>query len=545
MSIFKWKVVIIDDEKMERTFIKKYIDWEGLDMEVAGEASNGEHALEVCKRINPDIILTDIKMPEMDGIEFCKIIKNLLPYVQIIFMSGYNDFEYAKSAVDIGAIGYILKPISIESAVVELKKASNFCQKRLMEIQEQNRLKNIIQENKIILKESLIRELLYGVQNISKIWDRISILDIDICKGNYCVFLIEIDDFDTFLEQNSSEKVQVLSLEIINSINVFIKNLIKDLCIETIKLSEKQFASIVSIQKYTDKNFTFDFYNNIAESIREFVYNQQGVSVTIGISNVTDNIIDIKQLYSEAKEALRYKFLSTKGQIININDINYTNMQESESFFAKEIIGEILEILRYERWNEIDSLIDRIFDKAVKNKRISHDYIKNITILIICSAIVYLSELNMTFDDILGDSLVLWNKISKFETIIDVKQWLKNIYVAVKEGVEERKKGRRRKIVENIINIIEKRYDEDLTTKKLSKEIFLSPNYIGAIFKEETGKGFLEYLTSVRITKACELLKNPNLKIYEVAQMVGYSNVTYFSTIFKDFTGKTPSEYRQ
>jgi len=162
-----------------------------------------------------------------------------------------------------------------------------------------------------------------------------------------------------------------------------------------------------------------------------------------------------------------------------------------------------------------------------------------------CSAMRFLNEINCTFDDVLGDGVLVWNKLLKFETIADVKQWMTNIFAAIIETVNLKKKSKNQMIVDKIIEIMNEKYSEDLTTKELSKVIFISPNYIGAIFKEETGIGILTFLTKLRMEKAEEMLKDPNMKVYEIAQKVGYNNTPYFSTIFRDYTGMAPSEYRE
>jgi len=533
------KLVIVDDEPMERTYMKQFIDWSSMGIEIAGEAANGVDGLKICSIVKPDIILTDIKMPEMDGLEFSRKVKEILPDIKVVFISGHGDFDYARSAVDLNAFGYILKPFRIEEVMEVVRKVLSKCDDEQKKEDERVQLRKILDENKGILKDSLIRELMDGTDIDDGIWERINYLGLKISKGIYCVLLLEVDEYENAVRNMTVEEKQIFSLSILEKIR---QKLDKRCMGEVVKVSGKNYIIMLSISGEVSKEFSAGETYSVAESVKSRI-EEMNITVTIGISSTCDELNGLSILHEEARNALQYKLFNMKGQIINIDYLQFSNAKTEIDL--KMLDNKVVKCLRLGSVEKVHELMNELFDSILPSKNISGNYIQNVCISIMCSAMRFLNEINCTFDDVLGDGVLVWNKLLKFETIDDVKQWMTNIFAAIIETVNLKKKSKNQMIVDKIIEIMNEKYSEDLTTKELSKVIFISPNYIGAIFKEETGIGILTFLTRLRMEKAEEMLKDPNMKVYEIAQKVGYNNTPYFSTIFRDYTGMTPSEYRE
>lgn len=532
------KMVILDDEKMERKYMKKYIDWNSMGIEIVGEAANGVDGLEVCLNVKPDIILTDVKMPEMDGLEFSKKVKEFLPDVKIIFISGHDDFSYARSAVDLNAFGYILKPFRIENVIEVVRKVTTKCDEELKKDTERSKLKKILDENKGLLKDSLIRELLNGIGSYERIWERIDYLGINVIRGWYCTLLIEVDEFDDITNNMQIEEKQFFSINLLNSI----QRGVAGSNAENIKVSDKHYSILLSFNFVEEEITITQRVYAIAEAVKANLLEDLNISVTIGMSKLSNDIGSIIYLNEQAKDALKCKLFNLKGQLISFNDTLIIGEKKEIDF--KRLDNLIVDSLKSSNVERLHNMMDEVFDGLLANRDVNSSNMQSICISIMCSAIRFLNEINCTFGDVFGDESIVWNKLMKFETIADIKQWVKNILDAIIDYVNLKKKSKNRMIVEKVLEIMKDRFGDELTTKELSKEIFLSPNYIGAIFKEEMGTGLLEHLTRIRMEKAEEMLRDPRLKIYEIALKVGYSNTPYFSTVFRDFTGLTPSEYR-
>ena len=533
------KLVIVDDEPMERTYMKQFINWSSMGIEIAGEAANGVDGLKICSIVKPDIILTDIKMPEMDGLEFSRKVKEILPDIKVVFISGHGDFDYARSAVDLNAFGYILKPFRIEEVMEVVRKVLSKCDDEQKKEDEREQLRKILDENKGILKDSLIRELMDGTDIGDGIWERINYLGLKISKGIYCVMLLEVDEYENAVRNMTVEEKQIFSLSVLEKI----RQKLDTRCMgEAVKVSGKNYIILLSIPGNVSKEFSAGETYSVAESVKSRI-EEMNITVTIGISSTCDELNGLSILHEEARNALQYKLFNMKGQIINIDYLQFSSA--NTEIDLKMLDNKVVKCLRLGSPEKVYELMNELFDSILPSKNISGNYIQNVCISIMCSAMRFLNEINCTFDDVLGDGVLVWNKLLKFETIADVKQWMTNIFAAIIETVNLKKKSKNQMIVDKIIEIMNEKYSEDLTTKELSKVIFISPNYIGAIFKEETGIGILTFLTKLRMEKAEEMLKDPNMKVYEIAQKVGYNNTPYFSTIFRDYTGMAPSEYRE
>lgn len=534
------KLVILDDERMERTYMKKYVDWNTLGVEIAGEAANGVEGLKLCTEIRPDIIITDIKMPQMDGLEFAAKVKDVLPEVKIIFISGYGDFDYARSAVDLNAYGYILKPFRVSNVEEVVGKVVEKCLEEGSRNREREQLKKILDENKGVLKDSVIRELLEGTESEQTIWERVEFFGISLHQGLYSVQVMEIDDYEELSKSLTQEEKQLMSIELLQMTKSILESYGQG---EMTRLSEKQFAILLSFDSSQGEVAARQKAYSLCDNIKNLLQEEMRLSVTFGMSEICRDIADLFYYYLQAKDALKYKLFDLKGQMISINDIRMDT--EPDILDMKKIDDQLTDLLRRGEEEEIHRVIDRIFNGLLRRQDVSEGYLQNICISIVCVAMRFLNEVNCSFKEIFGDDSLVWSKLVRFETIGDVRQWLKNIFTAMLETIQMKKKSKNHLIVEKVMEIVNERYPEELTTRELSKEIFLSPNYIGAIFKDETGVGFLEYLTRIRMEKAAEMLHDPNKKIYEVAQKVGYNNTPYFSTLFKDYIGVTPSEYRE
>jgi len=534
-----FKILIVDDERLDREGIKGQIEWEELNITSIQTAKSGFDALTIIEIQKPDILITDVKMPGMNGLILAQKASEIVPWIKVIFISGFDDFEYVKNALLINAYEYLLKPVDTDDLLAALKKVIN---ERIKErkIEEENEvLINKINESKPLLKQKLICDIIYGTSNKESISKNIKYLNMNLLEGFYRILLYEIDDYGFILEDigvAELENSHQIIMDIISKIEVY------NCLLELAQIDKNRIAILLSFSSDLENGRINAMSNNISKHIIEEVKSTTSVSITIGIGCIVNSITELHLSYDESCMALSQKMLAGKGTIICYYP--KTNIKESSIDF-QNIINELMQCIKNHDKNKANYLLDYLFDSLENGNVYGNKYIQNCCINIISRIEIVLIEFNESVENVFGKNIVLWEKLMKFETILDIRQWMKNIFRAVIEYFENKNSKKNSKIIMAVIKKIEQNYSSELTLKDVAAEFFYSPNYLGAIFKEEIGMGFSECLSEYRMKKAGELLQQTCLKMYEVASQVGYKNVPSFINQFKLSYNMTPTEYRE
>jgi two-component system, response regulator YesN len=534
-----FKTLIVDDERLDREGIKGQIEWKDLNITIVETAKNGFEALAVIESQKPDILITDVKMPGMNGLILAQKASEIVPWIKVIFISGFDDFEYVKNALLINAYEYLLKPVDTDDLLTAIKKVVNERIKERKTEEENELLINKVNESKPLLKQKLIYDIIYGTSNNESIWKNINYLNLNFQEGCYRILLCELDDYGFLLEElgtNKLENLQKVIIDIISKIEVY------NCLLEFAQIDKTRIAVVLSFNSELENGRINDMSNNISKHIIEEVKNATSISITIGIGCIVKAFTELHLSYDESCMALSQKMLAGKGTVIYYYP--KTNIKEAGIEF-QNITNEMIQCIKSHDTNKANYLLDYLFNSLESGNVYGSKYIQNCCINIISRIEIELIELNESVENVFGKNIVLWEKLMKFETILDIRQWMKNIFRAVTEYFENKNSKKNRKIIMAVIQKIEQNYSSELTLKDVATEFFYSPNYLGAIFKEELGMGFSECLSEYRMKKAGELLQQTHLKMYEVASQVGYKNVPSFINQFKLSYSMTPTEYRE
>lgn len=413
-------MLLIDDEYLVRKGIRETIDWSEYGIEIIGEASDGEDGLEMALKFTPDIILTDIRMPFMDGLEFMAKLRESGLNSSILVLSGHEDFSYVRTALQHGAADYLLKPIDNKHLISTVMKVAEKIKEERSTQLYFKRLKDELST----IKKQFLRELIIGnIQDKSEIQDKLKFYEIPLeTSGNY-VISIRINEYNLVLQQLSPQELLEFKTLIVNNIAQFLLLNSKFMGI-VIEKDDEEWVVILHMLDSQDtgvglvKERCTELVNRVKKEFSQ--------PISIGISDICNEIEAISSAYKDAYTASYFKLLP-------------------------------------------------------------------------------------------GSSCV--------------------VYTKEKDAV-----GFRREIRE-AINYIKNNYAKDITVELAAKELFISSSYLMHLFKDELGKTFNECITEYRIQVAKELLKDPQYKIYEVSENVGYGDVKYFSQVFKKVTGMSPSEY--
>lgn len=533
-----FRLVIVDDEPTVRHGLMSYFEWDKYGIEVVGEADDGDVGLEVIESLKPDIVLTDVRMPQMDGIRLSHAIKTRFPTMKIVFVSGHDDADYLKSALKVNAVDYIFKPVDrlelaavVERVVNELKEAE---QERTYIVDMQVKLT----QSMPLLREKFLMSLIRdGIPHPGRIKDRLDFLGLVLpSEAAYWTIVVKIDDSDQVVATRSERDQQLLSYSILNIIQEIIGKYMLGYAFEN------RNGEYVGILRMGEEDTQEEMLLGVAEDIRDSLLKWLKISVTIGVGERISELAALPQSYNQAQEAADHRWYLGKNRIISIDHLEHDN--ESVYRFDAAQGERIVSVVKSSDKAALHAELDDVFIPLSQNRRSGFSNVRNVSLQLILLTSRLLQELNMLGPDMEKKERDLWERIFKQERMADLRQIVEEHLLQVCESIEEKRKGKPKNVIERIHALIEQRYAENLQIGDIAKEVYLSSTYMCLLFKQETGETINEFLTKVRIEKAKELLSDPRNKFYEVCFMVGYSDPSYFSKLFKKYVGLTPSAYR-
>ncbi len=534
-----YKVLIIDDESIIRKGIKNIINWKQLDCEVCADASDGIEGIELIKRHLPDVIITDIRMPGMDGLSMIKQVKTIVPNSKIVILTGYRDFDYVQEAIKCGAFDFLLKPSRIEELTSVLTRAVNEINDQKIRHMEFDRIKMLFEQSLPILREKLLYDIFYGLNtNEQEIAEKMKLFNVNI--QNYVLVVMENDydekssstQYDKHLYQfgivNSfqeifSEKYEVLSV-LLNSSRVGF-------------IIQKPDRSPLDIREVSEK----------CGYLQEVINNGFGFTVTIAVSSGGQSATELSEKLKECLGSLEYKSYMGDNAIIPYSDLNSFFRYEDYSTLDK-YQKQLLESIKSGNEGLVKVSIQNIARYVTTNK-ININYLKNFyyTTLSLINNIrisVLAVEIDKRHEE--GKDIAsLLKLIEKSESADELNSLLEEVALRIANKVNNFNNKSIKLIMRKAVDYIQEHYHEQVTLNEVAENIYVSTFYISRMFKKELGKSFVDYLNEVRVEKAKELLKEIKYKTYEVAEIVGIPDPHYFSKLFKKHSGMTPSEYRE
>lgn len=537
-----YRVLVVDDFLVDRVNMRTLVEALGtLEVEVCGEAENGLSAIEAIEVYRPDIIITDIEMPISDGFELAKHVRMNHPEIRIIFCSLYDEFEYAQKALYFGSYGYILKPINAEELRQCIASVIGSINNELS-IREQTReytqVKELMSLYKPVLADHFLVGLLHGLENgtSESVLEKALYLGVPLVKSIYYLLYLEIDEFDRATAGQSAEQRQILSVKV--------REKVKELLASTgnhiiMGIDESHFVGVLqidSLQASMADKVVDECCNEISMGFRK-----SDISITISVSNCAEDILDLHHLYKYCCYLMKHKFMLGGGKIIKGTDVPSANAYQSIDF--NSIIMDVRCILNSGSSLDIDNYIERLFTEnpAAMNEQ----YLKNMSFMLVACAQIIISENNEAFTERIGSDIFMLNRINTFETKTEEKNWIKSIFHTINVQLAKKARTKNHQIVVDIIAYIERNFVKNINMDTLAADLYYSANYLNRIFKQETGDTIFDYATKYRIEKAKALLSDHRVKLYEITDMLGYSNPAYFSGVFKKHTGMTPKEYRE
>ena len=534
-----YKLMIVDDESIIRKGLRDYIKWQEHGFEVVAEAENGITALQLAREHKPEVILTDIYMPLMDGIEFSKKVKELLPEVIVIFISGYNDFSYAQRAIELGIYRYLTKPVKTQDLIAVLDEVSKELEHIQIQKNELKKIDSLIKESMPILKERFLLNLAQGDLKEKEIQSRSQYLGLDIRGKGFFSLVISLDDYFVYTEQKSEEDINIIKF----GINQLVKECFNDFKERFyIFVDRKDEIAIICCSDADNGAQRGNLFNNL-QRLQETVKRYFKTTVSIGIGETYPSIERVSKSYTEAQEALEYRTAHGKNSIIYIRDII-----PGEKFVLNENIydksGELIQMIKSGEKEGCINYVEGIFSDLSKYEVIKKEDMHLFIIDMLSKLIKTVTEFGGNVQDIYGESFTRMT-IFNFFTLEEFKLKFIELVKATIDYVGIKRKAVNRNFIEKAKSFIKDNFAvRELNLNMVAESVHISPAYLSQLFKQVTGESCIEYITKARINEARRLLKDTNLKTYEIAEMVGYSDSQYFSTSFKKIVGTSPTNYR-
>lgn len=528
-----YKVLVVDDRMDVVEGIIDLVNWGQLDCQIVGWATNGETACEMIERNVPDIVITDIKMPVMDGLKLVEVCKERWRNIRFVILSGYDDFSFAQRALRLGVDEYLLKPASVESITSTIKRLADDLNIARDENEKIYFLKRQLRQGLPLMKAEYFRHLVSETANLTmaEIVERFSFLSVDIELENLTIVVIELD--------HNLELIKEHGQAVVDSFYYAIANGAEELLSESYKSHVFRYGgskTVVLLNCNIHDAMSKKHLRLTLEDLSEKFIKGLLLSITIGISNTIESILEIKEAFAQAIQSVSYKLYLGHNHVIFYDEINKASKLEQVNYM--NIQNQLIHTIRTEEREERSRLIKEFIKR---NQTLLPEQLKRAVQEITMVVCHYADHTERAERIVIRRNLI--EESDGLQTAEELEHWMNDILDELCDRLQKNRVSQLKHYGESAKSIVEIHYANNITLAGVSEIIGLAPTYLSAIFKEEAGMTFTEYLIEVRIKKAKELLKTKSYKVYQIAEKVGYSDSRYFSEVFKKKVGVTPKEY--
>lgn len=529
-GIKMYKILIVDDELLVRTNLKLLLQKFSPEFSVCGEADNGEIGLNLISQIRPNVVFTDMRMPVMDGVEFCQKIHLIFPDIIIIALSNYDDYSYVRGALKNGAVDYILKhklnEKSLSALFKEIHKSFPLLSGSV----------NTSDNNLNALREKFINNLLAHVfNNEQDISANLQILNIPLDTLQVLPVVFSVDHYAQISRDNSNKYLNTLNFSILNIGNEILEQRKNGIMIH---LERGEYCILTSYLQFRSQSQIDEQVQSLLRQLSVNFKNFLNISVSFSVGKISKRIIAIDESFRKAHFALQYKFYSGNQTILHSEDIETSNNILSGLDYTLE--KRLLSLTSNGNLAEVITIIDEIFQKLAEQK----ESIVNIQIICtdIISILMRISKKNHIPLERIFTNQIQPNQIFVHLNLVEIHSWFVECFTNICEQIQLLFPGDSN-YVRSAIAFINRDFSMPISQQSVADKIGISAGYLSTIFKAETGQGFSDYLTSVRIRAATQLIDNGEEDFHKLALICGFQDYAYFFKVFKKKMGVTPKGY--
>ncbi len=523
----KTKVLLVDDEKLERILISRGYDWEANGFEIVGEASCGEEALEFFDRKEPDIVFTDINMPYMDGLALTEKIKERSEKCRVVIVTGYREFEYARRAIKLGVKDFILKPVNINDIAALAKNIKDELKQEEGHNQEYNKLKEVAFQNQDILIESFLQRLVENRIEEEEALHKLKMYSFDRMLENSVCINIKPHLKSEYTDEKALLKSKAILKCISNSLPESTVSFVHYLCNVILYFCKDD----------AEQAHTF------AEKLKEQINSEMDTEINIGISRMQYGFEGISKAYRQTEKAISASVILGCNSCITYEEYEEIKKtgQGSVDINWQDFVFNVENCFE----NKVEEYILEYTEMIKKAGVTDSGYLKLMTMNLLSKASEVLTKHGQSLGQLIGEEN-LYEEIARIETVTEMFECLKKMLGSILQFSDSTRTKKSNKIIDQALDYINTHlFEQELTLKAVAEKVFVNESYLSRIFKLETGEGLIEYITKRRIDQSIALLNTTDLKVYEIAEQVGFSDPHYFSICFKKTVGVTIKEYKK
>ncbi|MHA6531816.1 response regulator [Paenibacillus sp. BAC0078] len=506
------------------------IPWAEHGIEVAATASNGEEGLEQIRQHRPDIVLTDIRMPFVDGLEMMRTIQAEQPGIKLIFLTGYSDFAYAQEAVKLGAFDLIVKPFTKEQVIESVLKAKEVLERERSQAEQMRGMEQKLRESLPYLRQEYMRLLIrYGTrqQHRSQQWDFYAI---KMNSRHFCVMVAEMDFFADRTAELPVPEVELIRFAVQNILEETITGLTQGI---VFRENVNQFVIVMNPPVGLDAE-------QLAEKCRENVRRHTYQTVSIGLGGEVEEAGHLSASYAQAMSALAHTFLTGGNSVYRY--VEGTDEDAAMPRYSYDKEKELLYCLRSANLTKAEEQLDDIWNEWLAGPALPTPSI----VKTLCLELAH--SIHRVFSEKALDSEVktLEKKLADMNDATSFEELRRQIREFCRQGcayVHIRQSSDARQLVEQAITHINGNLHRNMSVADCAREVHLSPSYFSNLFKKETGMTLAQFIIGRRMEKAKELVLE-GMQVQDIAVSLGYEDRPYFTELFKKYTGMTPTDFR-
>lgn len=534
---FVYKLLLVDDELNIQENVWRAIHWEQWGFEVVGRANHGAEGLELAEKLRPDVVLTDIRMPYIDGLEMARRIAQQMPYTKFIILSGFDEFEYAKQAIHLSVLDYVLKPITSQELLKVLSRAREQLDQQMAERRDIQKLRRHFRTSLPLLIDQMLSALITGRLGAQEAMEKAKRYELDLTARGYQVAVAKLDASDQsrqVIEREFSGEMELVEFSALNLSREVLGE-------QGIAFLHNSSVVLLLLLRGDAPQQGADTLLPQLETIRLNFAKYLGIPMTIGVGRRCRSLGQVHASYEQALDALDNRAILGGDRVIFIEDMEPA--RHNQALLGPEESHELIRLLKTGTAQELENFIDDRFAVLVQQGVAQKDY--RIYIVSMLTAILRAAN-DLNIDVELSSAQCRLLLQAEEGSARQVREQLRELAIGIQSAINRDRSDSSRTLVSQAVEYIGLHYDDStLNVEALCQRLHISTAYFSTIFKKEMKQTVGNYLTQVRMEAAHDLLIGTTLKSTEIADRTGYTDPNYFSYCFKKRYGISPTEYRR